>query len=67
MSFDNQSMNESDHEDLEKGKDSTRSTRGLKNMLKHPSNKFKKGAWIVKVEKLIKCDHCDKHFYHQQK
>ena len=36
-------------------------------MLKHPSNKFKKGAWIVKVEKLIKCDKCDKYFSSQQK
>ena len=36
-------------------------------MLKHPPNKFKKGAWIVKVEKLMKCDQCDKYYYHQQK
>ena len=65
--MDNQFSDESHHEDLEKGKDSTKNTKGVKNMLKHTPNKFKKGTWIVKVEKLIKCDQCDRYLCHQQK
>ena len=67
MSMDNQSLDESDLEDLEKGKDSTNNTKRLKNMLKHTSNKFKKGKWIVKIEELIRCNQCDRYFCHQQK